>query len=155
MSKDISPFSEAKPAVKVPVSQQKERPLDDLVVDPAAQRKIAKRLSRENLKIDDEAVLDFLTHSRRRRGVISRNRSMKGSERLLNQLQNLLNTNNEKVRGRPMALKIERKEKISFYIHTDLKKQLISYAERHHHYSPQDAIRTLIREAIKADGYTV
>lgn len=146
---EIEKSKDQKLTRKLPVGQKK------LTDDPALQRKIRRETSRENLKIEDEAILDFLTSSRRRRGFIGRNACIKGSEKLLNQLENLVNSNNEKVPGRPKSNRNFDNEKIAFYTSPVILKHLNAYTLKYGHNSKQDAIRHMIRESLRADGYLV
>jgi hypothetical protein len=131
---------------KLPVGQKK-------LTDALQQRKIAKETLKENLKIEDEAIIAFLTNSGRRRGFIGK---IKGSEKLLSQLENLLNSNDEKLPpGRPKSNKNVDNEKIAFYSSPVIVKHLDGYTLKHGHNSKQDAIRYMIRESLRADGYTV
>lgn len=146
---EIEESKEQKLTRESPVGQKK------LTDDPRLQRKIRRETSRENLKIEDEAILGFLASSRRRRGFIGRNACVKGSEKLLNQLENLVNSNNEKVPGRPKSNKDLDNEKIAFYVHPLLNKYLWEYSQKNGHHSKQDAVRMMIREALRANGYPV
>jgi hypothetical protein len=123
--------------------------------DPAWLRRYRKATSRERIKVEDEAILDFLTHSRRRRGFIGRNRSIKAAAEPLNRLEQMLNKNLEKKRGRP-KLKYKRdKQKISMYLNLDFVKCLEDYSQKTGHLSMQDAMRWILREYLRYSGYPV
>jgi hypothetical protein len=123
--------------------------------DPAWLQRYRKATSRERIKVEDEAILDFLTHSRRRRGFIGRNRSIKAAAEPLNRLEQLLNKNLEKRRGRPPMKYKRDNQKFSLYLNTEFIKHLEEYSQKNGHLSMQDAVRDILRGYLRNSGYPV
>jgi hypothetical protein len=124
--------------------------------DPAWLQRYRKATSRENIKIEDEAILDFLTHDRRRRGVIGRNPGMEAAAKQLDRLESMLNKTLEKRRGRPISLKYKKEnQKFSLYLNTEFIRHLEDYSQKNGHLSMQDAVRWILREYLRYSGYPV
>jgi hypothetical protein len=137
---------------KLPISQKKLNTSND---DPAWRKKYNKRTSMENLQVEDEAILDFLTNNRKRRGVIGRNRSIKAAEEPLNQLENQLNSMvnrpNEKKWGRPRKDNI----KFSLFLTPLMLKYIDDYAQKNGVNSMQEAVRDMIKDFLRVNDYPV
>jgi hypothetical protein len=119
--------------------------------DPAWLQRYRRATSREKIKIEDEAILDFLTRNRKRRGLIGRNQEIKAAAEPLNRLERLLDKTIEKRRGRP---RVDR-QKVSFYLNTDFLKYLEDYSQKNGYLSVQDAVRWMLREFLRYNGYPV
>lgn len=130
---------------EVPISQQ------EISNDPAWLQRYRKATSREKIKIEDEAILDFLTHDRRRRGVIGRNRGIKAAAKPLDRLERLLDKTIEKKRGR----RGRDNQKFSLYLNPEFMKYLADYSQKNGHLSMQDAVRWILREYLRYNGYPV
>jgi hypothetical protein len=123
--------------------------------DPAWLQRYRKATSRERIKVEDEAILDFLTHSRRRRGFIGRKRSVKAAAGPLDRLEQMLNKNLEKKRGRPPMKHKRGNQKISMYLSLKFVDYLKDYSQKNGHLSMQDAMRWILREYLRYSGYPV
>lgn len=130
---------------EVSISQQ------EVSNDPARLQRYRKATSREKIKIEDEAILDFLTRNRRRRGVIGRNRGMEAAEKPLERLERMLDKTLEKKRGRPG----KDNKKFSLYLNPTFIKYLEDYSQKNGHLSMQDAVRWILREYLRYSGYPV
>jgi len=128
---------------EVPISQQKVNS------DPAWLRRYRKATSREKIKVEDEAILDFLMHNRRRRGFIGRNDRVKVAVEPLNRLESMLDKSIEKRRGRPSNYR----QKVSLYLNVVLLNYLEDYSQKNGYLSVQDAMRDMIREFLRYSGY--
>jgi hypothetical protein len=118
-------------------------------------RRYKKATSLERIKVEDEAILDFLTHGRRRRGFIGRTRSIKAAAEPLNRLEQLLNKNLEKRRGRPPMKYKRDNQKFSLYLNTEFIKHLEDYSQKNGHLSMQEAVRDILRGYLRNIGYPV
>jgi hypothetical protein len=119
--------------------------------DPAWLQRYRKATSREKIKIEDEAILDFLTHDRKRRGVIGRNPGMEVAAKPLDRLERILDKTLEKKRGRHG----KDNKKFSLYLNPDFLIHLQDYSQKNGHNSMQDAVRWMIREVLRYNGYPV
>jgi len=115
-------------------------------VEPQWRKRYQKKSSNEKLKVEDEIVLDFLTHARRRNGFFGRNNEIKNVAQSLNRL--------EKVMEKPLATSRHKgdREKVSFYVNADFLKCIEDFSQKNGYLSVQDAIRWMLREYLDISG---
>jgi hypothetical protein len=121
------------------------------VADPKWRQRYLKATSRENLEIEDEVIIDFLTHERRRRGFVRRNPAANAVLAPLNKLERLLDKNIDRIRGRPKGDRV----KVVLYIQPYFAKQLDEYAADYGHKGRQEAIKWIVRDYLRNKNYTV
>jgi hypothetical protein len=119
--------------------------------DRAWLQRYRKATSRENIKIEDETILDFLTHGRRRRGFIGRKPIMEVAAKPLDRLEKLLDKTLEKRPGRPGR----DKKKFCLYLTIEFFKYLEDYSQKKGHLSAQEAARDILRGYLRNSGYPV
>jgi hypothetical protein len=118
-------------------------------------RRYKEATLRERIKIEDEAILEFLTHGRRRRGFIGRNHSIKAAAEPLNRLERILDKMIEKGRGKPPMKYKRDKQKFSLFLNSEFVKYLEEYSQKKGHLSMQDAVRDILRGYLRNMGYPV